>query len=56
MISPKYKEMFEVFINHYKDKHVNPWHEINEDELNDIYNNIVSNRRGAITLSPYNII
>lgn len=44
MISPKYKEMFEVFIKHYKDKHVNPWHEISEDELNDIYNNIVSNQ------------
>lgn len=44
MISPKYKEMYDVFINHYKDKHVNPWHEISEEELNNIYNNIVSNQ------------
>ena len=34
MISPKYKEMYDAFINHYKDKHVNPWHEISEEELN----------------------
>ena len=44
MISPKYKEMYDVFINHYKDKHVNPWHEISEEELNNIYNNIVFNQ------------
>lgn len=44
MISPKYKEIHEVFINHYKDKHVNPWHEISEDELNDIYDNIISSQ------------
>ena len=44
MISPKYKEMYDAFINHYKDKHVNPWHEISEEELNNIYNNIVFNQ------------
>ena len=44
MISPKYKEIYDAFINHYKDKHVNPWHEISETELNIIYNNIVSNQ------------
>ena len=32
MISIKYKEMYDVFINHYKNKHVNPWHEISESE------------------------
>ena len=42
MISPKYKELYDTFINHYKNKHINPWHEISEDELNDIYNSIVS--------------
>ena len=36
--------MYDTFINHYKDKHVNPWHEISEDELNNIYNTIVSNQ------------
>lgn len=44
MIDPKYKEIYNVFINHYKDKHVNPWHEISETELNIIYNDIVSNQ------------
>lgn len=44
MISIKYKEMYDVFINHYKNKHVNPWHEISESELDKIYNNIVSNQ------------
>lgn len=44
MISIKYKEMYDVFINHYKNKHVNPWHEISESELNKLYNNIVSNQ------------
>ena len=44
MISPKYKEIYDAFINHYKDKHVDPWHEISEDELNSIYHNIVSDQ------------
>ena len=44
MIYIKYKEMYDVFINHYKNKHVNPWHEISESELDKLYNNIVSNQ------------
>lgn len=44
MISTKYKEMYDVFINHYKNKHVNPWHEISEDDLNQLYNSIICNR------------
>lgn len=44
MISIKYKKMYDVFINHYKNKHVNPWHEISESELDKLYNNIVSNQ------------
>ena len=42
MISTKYKEMYDAFLNHYKNKHVNPWHEISEEDLNQIYNNIIS--------------
>lgn len=44
MISIKYKKIYDVFINHYKNKHVNPWHEISESELDKLYNNIVSNQ------------
>lgn len=43
MISVKYKEMYDTFVNHYKNNHVNPWHEISEEELNQLYNNIVLN-------------
>lgn len=42
MISTKYKEIYDVFINHYKIKHVDPGHEITEDELNSIFNKIIS--------------
>ena len=41
MISNKYKELYEKFIEHYKNKHVNPWHEISENNLKEIYKNIV---------------
>lgn len=41
MISTKYKNIYESFINHYKNVHVNPWHEISEEELNNIYNNLI---------------
>ena len=43
IIDIKYKKIYEAFINHYKEKHVNPWHEITEEELNQIYNNIIAN-------------
>lgn len=43
MIDIKYKEMYDVFINHYKNKHINPWHEISEEDLNQIYNSIICN-------------
>ena len=36
MISNKYKELYEKFIEHYKNKHVNPWHEISENNLKKI--------------------
>ena len=44
MISIKYKKIYDVFINHYKNKHVNPWHEISESELDKLYNSIISNQ------------
>lgn len=42
MITLEYKNMYDAFINHYKEKCVNPWHEINEEELNKIYDGIVT--------------
>lgn len=40
MITSKYKEMYNKFIEHYKNIHVNPWHEINEIELEHLYNSL----------------
>lgn len=40
MISIKYKNLYDAFIKHYKDTHVNPWHEISEDELQAIYDDL----------------
>lgn len=42
MITLEYKNMYDAFINHYKEKCVNPWHEISEEELNKIYDGIVT--------------
>lgn len=42
MITLEYKNMYAAFINHYKEKCVNPWHEISEEELNKIYDGIVT--------------
>lgn len=42
MITLEYKNMYDTFINHYKEKCVNPWHEISEEELNKIYDGIVT--------------
>ena len=41
MISLKYQKLYESFINHYKKFSVNPWHEINEEKLGNIYNYLV---------------
>lgn len=43
MISTKYQKIYDEFIKHYKNKHVNPWHEIRESELNSIYNELINN-------------
>ncbi len=42
MISPKYKNIYTKFIECYKDIHVNPWHEISEEQLHQLYNYLVS--------------
>lgn len=42
MIDLKYKNMYDKFINHYKNTHVNPWHEINEIDLENIYNDLIN--------------
>lgn len=34
MITLKYKKIYEQFVENYKKIHINPWHEINEEELN----------------------
>ena len=41
MIEIKYKNRYDKFIEHYKNVHVNPWHEINEGELKQIYNDLI---------------
>lgn len=42
MIDIKYKKIYDKFIENYKNIHVNPWHEINESELDRIYNELVN--------------
>ena len=42
MIESRYKKVYETFIEHYKKVHVCPWHEISEEELNDIYNSLIN--------------
>ncbi len=42
MIESRYKKVYEAFIEHYKNVHVCPWHEISEEELNDIYNSLIN--------------
>ncbi len=41
MISTKYKNIYDQFIEHYKNIHVNPWHEINEYQLQQLYSRLV---------------
>ncbi len=42
MIDIKYKKIYDEFIKKYEDIHVNPWHQINKDELNSLYDNLVN--------------
>lgn len=42
MVSIKYQKIYNQFIENYKQIHLAPWHEINEDELKKIYINLVN--------------
>ena len=42
MIKEKYKKMYDEFKKNYKNYHINPWHEISEQELDDIYDYLIS--------------
>lgn len=42
MIDIKYKNMYDKFIEYYKNVHVNPWHEISEKQLESLYNSLIS--------------
>ena len=42
MISAEYREMYDVFMDHYKSVHIDPWHEISENELKLLYSTIIS--------------
>ena len=41
MIKEKYSIAYNKFITEYKKVHLNPWHNISEKELNEIYNNLI---------------
>ena len=41
MIDIKYKKIYDKFAEYYKNTHVNPWHEISEQQLKQIYNNLI---------------
>lgn len=41
MINHKYKKIYDDFISKYKEIHICPFHEISEDELKQIYDNLV---------------
>ena len=41
MIDIKYNDIYNKFVEHYKNVHVNPWHEINEYQLEQLYNNLI---------------
>ena len=41
MITIKYKNIYDTFINHYKEEHVSPFREISEMELNQIFIDLV---------------
>jgi len=42
MINPKYKKIYEEFITKYEEINPNPWHEINKEELNRIYEDLTN--------------
>lgn len=42
MINIKYKNIYDKFVEYYKNVHVNPWHEINESQLKKLYNSLIN--------------
>lgn len=42
MIDIKYKNIYDKFVEHYKNTHVNPWHEISKYQLEQLYNNLIN--------------
>lgn len=42
MISIKYQNIYNQFIQNYKKIHIDPYHEISEDEIASIYNELVN--------------
>jgi hypothetical protein len=42
MIAKKYKDIYDKFVCHYKNVHVNPWHEIGEGQLGNLYNELIN--------------
>ena len=42
MIDIKYKKIYDEFINNYEEIHLDPWHEISKEELDNIYNKLVN--------------
>ena len=43
MISDKYKKMYNKFKENYMEYHINPWHEISENDLDSIYDYLINN-------------
>lgn len=42
VIDKKYKNMYDKFVRFYKKTHLNPWHEIDENELGQLYYNLIN--------------
>mgnify|MGYP002516008473 FL=1 len=42
MISNKYQNIYEKFVESYKKIHIDPWHEINEETLNNLHDELAS--------------
>lgn len=42
MILEKYKNVYDRFINKYEEIHINPWHHISKEELNKIYQSLIT--------------
>ena len=43
MINDKYKKMYDKFKENYIQYHINPWHEINEQDLDNMYKYLINN-------------